>query len=635
MIIYQKTKDEFLNDVLDGCIDTQILTSVVREVGHSVGRSEQSSWRESLNYMRNVLSDNEIPRDAGVAIEYHIPQTTKRIDFILTGKNDSMVSSAIVVELKQWSEGISKTEKDGVVKTAFYGEVSHPSYQAWSYVTLLEDYNTGIQDTKAILKPCAYLHNYQQDGVLDDPFYKRYIELAPVFFKSDAKLLRSFIKKYVHYGDKGELLYTVEKGEIRPSKSLADSLLSMLRGNREFILIDDQKVVFETALTEVVNANKGKKSVVIVEGGPGTGKSVVAINLLSELTSRGKNVRYVTRNSAPRKVYQYMLTGTFTQQRITNLFSSSGSFVDATKDIFDGLIVDEAHRLNEKSGMFSNLGENQIKEIIQASKSSIFFVDDDQRVTLKDIGNKNSIMLWAKSLGAKVTVMSLASQFRCNGSDGYLAWLDNILQIKQTANETLDDIKYDFQVYDNPNGLHKMIMDKNRSNNKSRLVAGYCWKWVSKKDPRIKDIVIGDYEATWNLDKHGQAWIVHPDSVSEVGCIHTCQGLELDYVGVIIGPDLIVRNGKVVTDASKRASTDQSLKGLKAILKNNPDKAMLIADSIIKNTYRTLMTRGMKGCYVYSTDPETQEYFKNKLSNNNQEDAQYSNIPTGESINID
>ena len=180
-----------------------------------------------------------------------------------------------------------------------------------------------------------------------------------------------------------------------------------------------------------------------------------------------------------------------------------------------------------------------------------------------------------------------------------------------------------------------MIMDKNRSNNKSRLVAGYCWKWVSKKDPRIKDIVIGDYEATWNLDKHGQAWIVHPDSVSEVGCIHTCQGLELDYVGVIIGPDLIVRNGKVVTDASKRASTDQSLKGLKAILKNNPDKAMLIADSIIKNTYRTLMTRGMKGCYVYSTDPETQEYFKNKLSNNNQEDAQYSNIPTGESINID
>ena len=635
MIIYQKTKDEFLNDVLDGCIDTQILTSVVREVGHSVGRSEQSSWRESLNYMRNVLSDNEIPRDAGVAIEYHIPQTTKRIDFILTGKNDSMVSSAIVVELKQWSEGISKTEKDGVVKTAFYGEVSHPSYQAWSYVTLLEDYNTGIQDTKAILKPCAYLHNYQQDGVLDDPFYKRYIELAPVFFKSDAKLLRSFIKKYVHYGDKGELLYTVEKGEIRPSKSLADSLLSMLRGNREFILIDDQKVVFETALTEVVNANKGKKSVVIVEGGPGTGKSVVAINLLSELTSRGKNVRYVTRNSAPRKVYQYMLTGTFTQQRITNLFSSSGSFVDATKDIFDGLIVDEAHRLNEKSGMFSNLGENQIKEIIQASKSSIFFVDDDQRVTLKDIGNKSSIMLWAKSMGARVTVMSLASQFRCNGSDGYLAWLDNILQIKQTANETLDDIKYDFQVYDNPSDLHKMIIDNNRSNNKSRLVAGYCWKWVSKKDPRIKDIVIGDYEATWNLDKHGQAWIVHPDSVSEVGCIHTCQGLELDYVGVIIGPDLIVRNGKVVTDASKRASTDQSLKGLKAILKNNPDKAMLIADSIIKNTYRTLMTRGMKGCYVYSTDPETQEYFKNKLSNNNQEDAQYSNIPTGESINID
>jgi uncharacterized protein len=183
--------------------------------------------------------------------------------------------------------------------------------------------------------------------------------------------------------------------------------------------------------------------------------------------------------------------------------------------------------------------------------------------------------------------------------------------------------------------VHNEIIRKNTINNKSRIVAGYCWKWVSKKDSLANDIVIGDYAAKWNLNSHGQAWIIHPDSVSEVGCIHTCQGLELDYVGVIIGPDLIVRNGQVITDASKRASTDQSLKGLKNISRVNPEKAKAIADMIIKNTYRTLMTRGMKGCYIYSTDSETQEYFRDQLNSINQKNGSYKGVPDGISINID
>ena len=126
------------------------------------------------------------------------------------------------------------------------------------------------------------------------------------------------------------------------------------------------------------------------------------------------------------------------------------------------------------------------------------------------------------------------------------------------------------------------------------------------------DIVIGNYQAQWNLNSHGQSWIIQPDSVSEVGCIHTCQGLELDYVGVIIGPDLIVRNGRIITDSSKRATTDLSLKGIKTLIKTNVNEAKTISDRIIKNTYRTLMTRGMKGCYVYFVDEETRDYFKSR-----------------------
>lgn len=637
MIVYSKTKKEFLDDVMTGEVEQTILTSFVREVGHSTGKQEVMSWRNSMPYISNVINDSEIPNDAGVAIEYKIPQTSKRIDFIITGLNSDSKKTAVIIELKQW-EKAEITDMDGVVKTFTGGgvrEVGHPSYQVWSYATLLEDFNSNVQTSNISLIPCAYLHNYIEDGVINNEFYSEYTDKAPVFLRSDALKLREFIKRFVKYGDKSNILYEIENGKIRPSKALADSLLSMLSGNPEFTLIDDQKIVFEIALKLSKEVTDTNKKVLIVEGGPGTGKSVVAINLLTEFINRGKVAQYVTKNSAPREVYQVKLSGKFTKTRIANLFSSSGSYYDVPKNTFDALVIDEAHRLNAKSGLYSHLGENQIMELINASKLSIFFIDEDQRVTLKDIGKKSVIEDWAKQLGVKVVNLKLSSQFRCNGSDGYLAWIDDTLQISDTANDTLEGIDYDFKVIDSPKELHKMIIDKN-SNNKSRLVAGYCWKWVSKKDNTKYDINIDDYSAKWNLNSQGQAWIIHPDSASEIGCIHTCQGLELDYVGVIIGPDLVVRNGVVITDPTKRASTDQSLKGLNKLITENKDEALKKADMIIKNTYRTLMTRGMKGCFVYSVDTETQEYFRSKIeSRENTEPKLESENLDGAMLNID
>jgi len=623
MIAYSSTKKDFITDVLDGFIDIKILESMVRETGISVGNSEQDSIRNSMQFMRNVVDSPSIPDDCGIAIEYKIPLTSNRIDFILTGKNKENRPAAVIIELKQWSRGVHLTDKDGILSTDFFGDVNHPSYQAWSYTTLLEDYNSAIEDKSISLTPCAYLHNYELDNVVANNFYKEHIDKAPLFLKHDRIKLQSFINEHVKKGDRGMTMYIIERGEIRPSKSLTDCLVSMLEGNREFILIDDQKIVYEVALDLAEKSSSAHKNVLIIEGGPGTGKSVVAINLLAELNKRGKNTFYVTRNSAPRRVYEIMLSGQYTRTRISHLLSSSGSFHTTEPNTFDSLIVDEAHRLNAKSGLFSHLGENQIKEIINATKFAVFFIDEDQRVTLKDIGSKATIKEWAKKLGANIHNLELASQFRCNGSDGYLAWLDNILQIRQTANDSLEDIDYDFRVMDSPSLVHQEIICRNNTNNKSRIVAGYCWKWISKRNPELKDIVIDDYSATWNLNSHGQAWIVHPESVKEVGCIHTCQGLELEYVGVIIGPDMVIRDGEIITDASKRASTDQSVRGLRAIIKENEAKAYLIADKLIKNTYRTLMTRGMKGCFIYSTDPETQEYFRDHSKSNITSDISY------------
>ena len=411
--------------------------------------------------------------------------------------------------------------------------------------------------------------------------------------------------------------------KIKPSKALIDALNNMLQGNPEFVLLDEQKVVYEKTLFLSNIAGHRKKQVFIVEGGPGTGKSVVAINLLVELTKQGKVVQYVTKNSAPREVYIKKLVGKklFGKARISNLFKSSGIYYDVKSNTFDVLLVDEAHRLNRKSWVFNNKGENQIKEIINASKCSIFFIDEDQRVTLRDIGSKSEIKKWAEEFNAKVTEMKLELQFRCNGSDGYIAWLDNVLQIRETANFTLNDIDYEFKVYDDPQSLHHAIIKKNSINNKSRVVAGYCWDWISKKPGKTDfyDIQIGDYKARWNLTKHGMTWIIHPQSVTEVGCIHTCQGLELEYVGVIIGPDLLVRNGKVITDYKKRASTDQSLKGIKKLAREKGEAyAQKIAEPIIKNTYRTLMSRGTKGCYIYSVDPGTNNYFRKAIKEKGQ-----------------
>lgn len=636
MIVYEATKETFMSDVMSNQIDDYIGNAMVRETGHNVGQAERRSWRNSMQYMQNIIADQDIPNNAGIAIEYTIPQTAKRIDFIITGFNKDKKKNAVIVELKQWEQvgAIEATDMDAVMVQTYTGgavrEVLHPSYQVYSYTVFLEDYNTSIQDRDIDVDPCVYLHNYAKDSVITSHQYQEHIKKAPLFFKSDAEKLRSFIKQHVKYGDDKEILYEIENGKIRPSKALADSLVSMLAGNEEFTLLDEQKVVYEKAIQLSEKATSTQKQVFIVQGGPGTGKSVVAINLLSELTNREKVVQYVTKNSAPREVFKSKLTGSMQRGRIDSMFRGSGGYHKSENAIFDVLVIDEAHRLNLKSGLFANLGENQVKEIINASKCAIFFIDEDQRVTLKDIGSKKEIKKWADEFDAKITEMELASQFRCNGSDGYLSWLDNTLQIRETANYLLDDIDYDFDVFDNPKEVHERIIELNKINNKSRMVAGYTWKWVTKNNPDAFDIEIGDYKARWNLTKYGMGWIIHPESVSEIGCIHTCQGLELDYVGVIIGPDLIIRNGIVFTDFRARATTDQSLKGIKKIAKERCEEyAQKLAEPIIKNTYRTLMTRGMKGCYIFSEDKETREYFQKMFS---RESESYGPISDGASV---
>ena len=627
MIVYEATKQLFVEDVVQDRIEENIDRSFYEKIGYHTSKSERDAWKNSMQYMLKVLIDNNIPGNVGIAIEFKIPNTSKRIDFIISGKDGELKNTAIIVELKQWTEAEIVSGKDGIVST-YTGhalrEVAHPSYQAWSYATTIEDYNETVQERQIDLHPCAYLHNYltvTPPTLLSDN-YKEYLEKAPAFVKGDVEKLREFINQYIKYGDDKETLYMIENGKIRPSKSLQDALSSMLQGNQEFVMIDDQKLVYETALEMARKSYRdGNKRVLIVKGGPGTGKSVVAINLLVRLTNENMVCSYVTKNAAPRSVYATKLSGDFKKTRINNLFKGSGSFVESAKNEFDVLIVDEAQRLNAKSGMFQNLGENQIKEIIHASKFSIFFIDESQKVTLKDIGSVEEIQKYIGQENAESEIMELESQFRCNGSDGYIAWLDDVLEIRETANSDGFDLDYDIKICDTPNEVKGIIFEKNKINNKARLLAGYCWEWIKegKNKSDVFDITISEYNfaMSWNLG-NSTTWAIDSESVNEIGCIHTAQGLEFDYVGVIIGNDLRYENNKVVTDVTERAKTDQSIKGIYKIYQQDFEKAQKIADEIIKNTYRTLMTRGQKGCYIYCTDKNLAEYLKRRLKQNDE-----------------
>lgn len=620
MLVYEGVKSSFINDVDLNNITDKILIKFKEVFHRSTGESEINSWRESMLRMRGVLADNDIPDNAGVAIEFNIPHTSNRIDFLLSGYDRNKNNSIIIIELKQWTHVDAVDGKDGIVSTVTgkaLREVIHPSYQAWSYASLIDSYNQDVYDRNIGLHPCAFLHNYElsPNDPINSEQYRDYINIAPMFGAKDFEKLREFIKKYITEGDNKEGLYIIENGKIKPSKMLQDSFASILKGNKEFVLIDDQKIIYEEALRIGINAYlHNEKAVLIVEGGPGTGKSVLAINLLKQFLNRSFNSFYVTKNSAPREVFKAKLK-IDKISGLNNLFKGSGCFYDCEPNSFDVLIVDEAHRLNKKSGLFSNLGENQIKEIINSSMFSIFFIDENQRVTLKDNGSIAEIKKYANYYGAGIYKMELRSQFRCDGSDGYLAWLDNVLEIRETANFDLDN-KYEFKVFDDPNKLRRAIIEKN-GNNKSRLVAGYCWNWISegKNKSDVFDITIPEYNfgMSWNLG-NSSTWAIDKKSINEVGCIHTCQGLEFDYVGVIIGDDLRYENNHIVTDYTKRAKTDQSLKGINIIANQQGiNEAKRIADAIIKNTYKTLMTRGMKGCYVYCTDKNLQDYLKGYL----------------------
>lgn len=619
MIVYSGTKSQFNNDVNLNLISDKILEKL-REKHLSGGQeSEYQSWQNSLHFMRSAIDDPDIPNDVEVAIEYQIPRTSKRVDFMIAGADASNTSNVVVVELKQWS----KAEKvDDIMRhsvRAFTGGanriVNHPSYQAYAYATFIKNSSEQVQDERIGIKPCAYLHNCSPEArtPLDDDIYTPWLEEAPLFDKSQAMQLRNFIKKFiVSRSSSGDLLYKIDNGRIRPSKALQDCLVSLMKGNEEFILLDDQAVVFDLCKKYMAQCRKDmQKRTIIIQGGPGTGKSVLAVNLLKEFLLKNNNACYCTKNSAPREAYQKLLAKSNYKAmvNIKQLFRSPFGLCNLTSNFYDCLIVDETHRLVKK--MYGDWkGDNQVKECINASLFTVFLLDEDQQITKKDIGSVAEIKKWATELGSEIIMNEdtvLQSQFRCNGSDQYIQLINNILQIGKPMDIDLKELNFDIRVFDDPNELRDTLRELNKMNNKARMVAGYCYDWNVKHNRGEYDIYLENgFKAKWNLE-NDKIWAINPNSFEEVGCIHTAQGLEFDYIGVLIGNDLRFdkASGKIITDRTKISKDDKS-SGIRSAKDD-------VAARLIKNTYKTLLTRGQKGCFIYCEDKVLADYIRSFL----------------------
>jgi DUF2075 family protein len=276
------------------------------------------------------------------------------------------------------------------------------------------------------------------------------------------------------------------------------------------------------------------------------------------------------------------------------------------------LIVDEAHRLTErtKQSWFFK-GENQIMEIIHACRTSVFFIDETQNIDIKDFGTIENIKKAAEIEGANVHCDEryvLQSQFRCKGSDEYVAWLEAILYNMpfEPSGEVVD---YDIRMYDDLCEMRDAIVEKNsQSSCPSRMLSGDVFKWLSRDDPEALDIVIGDFKAQWN---RSESFATNPNSIDEVGCIHTSQGMEFEYVGLIVGDDLLYRDGRIVTDYTKHPEKAGEFRRphQKKVLPEDYEAV----DRIIRNTYKVLFTRGMKGCFLYVMDKNLKDYLNDSL----------------------
>ena len=591
--------------------------------GINVTGSERRAWDRSLPVVANDLLEAGLGQ-VEMLIEYQLPLTSKRVDVVLAGVDRRTGGDAyVVVELKQWSQAESFEEDPDLVLVPHMGARPklHPVLQAKGYCDYINDFTTVLADHPDAVRGVAYLHNAAKADVMD--LYDRVEdERTRLFTQTTRGAFVDYLRDRFAPEPGADAADRLLSSEARPSKQLLAHAAEEIKNREQFVLLAEQRLAYELVLHAVERAHReDAKTVVIVTGGPGSGKSVIALSLLGELSRQNHPVLHATGSqSFTQTMRRHVGKGS---TKLKGLFKYFNNFMEAQKNGLDVLICDEAHRIREVSAnrfTSARLRSNrpQVDELLDAARVPVFLLDEHQVVRPGEIGTIEEIERHARAKSLRIHHVSLDAQFRCGGSRRYEEWVLSLLDLNRSlgggeAWPWPGDDHFAVVLAESPLELEGLLRERLNAGYSARMTAGFCWPWSRPQgETLLADVVVGDWSRPWNANSDrsiGNAppsalWATLEGGFGQIGCVYTAQGFEYDWNGVIIGPDLVYRNGKLRTVPT--ASKDPALRK-KTV---TPDQA----DRLIRNTYKVLLTRGMIGTVLYSTDPETQDFLSWLLS---------------------
>lgn len=582
--------------------------------GYQPSEGEAKSWDNSLHALAGI-AEAVASRDVGVVLEYHLPYSGYRIDALFFGKDSVHHNSASVVELKQWSD-VELIDDYSLNVEVGGKEHIHPSQQAYDYSEHLAEIQSSFIDDSIRSKPCAFCHNLPAKTGLEDPRFADILKKSPLFKKQDDRYFAEYLNEAIGRGNGIHLMNSFTNGRFRPNKKLLDILDSVINKNEQWHLLEKQRIAFNTIWAQILKSkrgiNKNKSTAILVRGGPGTGKTVIATQLLADANRNN----FTAIHSTGGKSFTTNLRAQF--KGADKLFAWNLNMRNAPTQGLDVLLVDEAHRIRYTSDTrwtpkAQQNKRSQIEELLAAAKVTVFFLDENQYVRPDEIGCTQLIRDETRKLGIPLIEYDLDAQFRCGGCTEYIQWLDHFLGFSsvEPSNWTKN---YSFKIVDSPEDLEKIIPESKEKKETSRLVAGFCWPWSNPRPDGslVNDVVIGTWSHPWNAkamesrsykpENHPYTlWASTEAGENQIGCIYSAQGFEFDSVGVIWGPDLVWRNDRWV--AQKDKSKDSPVKAAKS------DTLRLV-----KNAYRVLLTRGIKQTRVLCLDEETREHLLHEIT---------------------
>src|SRR3989344_2464892 len=430
-IIYDAPKKQFFRDVLINHFADAMQENFVKAYGRRAGDPEYNSWVDTGKVIKNLIELGNL-ENLYVSFEYQVPYTQKRIDCLLFGKNKQGKGVMIHIEMKQWQK-VEALECEGNFVETYTGgdsrKVVHTSQQVQGYHNYLMGFVEIFEENEIDLFGCAYCPNYDKkegEGLFDQR-YNEVVNKFPIYTKKDIENLANRLKELLIQEDGFDIFNKFMESPVNPSRKLLDNASNVIKKESDFNLLDDQ-IYARNVIIDKINKSETKKenSVIIVKGGPGTGKTVIALHILAEFAGHKEKKYKIFFSSRSKPLIEAIKYKMERGQKVGEvnakiLFTGLNPYVPTSvaENELDILIIDEAHRMGEKSDHRFTKKEHrtnmpQVEQLIRCAKTSIFFIDDKQVIRGAEVGNTQLIKRTAESLGRNTEEWELTSQFRCN-----------------------------------------------------------------------------------------------------------------------------------------------------------------------------------------------------------------------------